>query len=255
MQKNTLALLLLMLAPLYSAYGQSEQGSHSFTFKGNSLGMSLEEFRKLNQQEVQIPTTGRERKRDKAKFRSIILPLCTDQYEFHELIKSYDFSYYPLEAPITPPQQHEVICLTTSGVSQFTTDSKAREIPGLNPEGRTVAGEKAVNLHYRFFDGRLYRIHMWFSSCLMPEVLATFQQKYGSPTTTTTEDFGNAYGATWHAGVYQWKQDSQIITLKLGSGFGPGQESCHFNGSANVDFVDSAIAQQIPQANPGKMDF
>jgi hypothetical protein len=235
---------------------QQPSEEHQFSFKGAYLGMPLDQFRVLNKQEVWINTGDPHKRKDNDKAQVVYSPLCSDQYDIGSLMNSLGFiGHASLGAPINKPQQNEIVCFTTSGSSDYTINQHPKELPGFNPEGRTVAGEKAINLHYRFVQGKLYGIHMWFVTSEMPAILSAFSQKYGSPQEVSAENFQNGFGATWQGEVYTWRHDSQIIKLRMGSGRGPGQSPFEFNGSAGVDIVDTSVAENIINVPRGRVDF
>jgi hypothetical protein len=233
---------------------QQPGDAHQFSFKGAYLGMSLVEFKELNKREIWINTGDPRKRKDRDKAQVVFAPLCSDQYDIATLKRSMGF-FMHLDAPIDAPQQNEIVCFTTSGSSSFTFAMRSAELQGFNPEGRTIAGVKATNLHYRFFQGKLYRIRMWFTPSDMTMVLSAFNEKYGSPQQVNAETFQNGFGATWQGEIYIWKHEGQVITLKMGSGRGPGQNPFEFNGSSGVDIVDSSVADNIPTLPTGKIDF
>src|SRR5437870_1459148 len=71
--------ILLILALTVVSYGQSK---NDFSFKGNTLGMSLDDFRVLpsNRAPIWINTGDPSKKLDKAKSQQVSTPLCSDQY-------------------------------------------------------------------------------------------------------------------------------------------------------------------------------
>jgi hypothetical protein len=253
--------LALSFALSSSALRQQPLEEHPFSFKEAYLGMSLSEFKWLNEQDVFIYTDDHEDKKAKTKSKpqQVRAPLCTDEYDFGVLVKTLNFSDKSSLAPIAPPQSGEVVCFTTShdpkALSLKPKKSKQqKDTPGWDPKTRTVAGMDTVNLHYRFYDGKLYRIHMWFPASAMTKVNAAFIQKYGPPQDTNREDFGDSYGNTWQGLIYSWQLGDLMLTMRMGSGFGPGQDLYHFNGTSSIDFIDEKIAKTLPITSRTKLE-
>jgi hypothetical protein len=252
--RNFSVALALSFALSGSALCQQPVEDHPFSFKGAHLGMSLSEFKAMNDQDVLLYTDDHEDPKAKSKPELVAAPLCTDEYEFGFLLKNLNFSDKSSLAPIAAPQAGEVICFTITQDPKATPQKQKKGSPAWDPKARIVAGMDTVNLHYRFYHGKLYRIHMWFPSSAMTKVDAAFIEKYGPPQDTNREDFGDAYGNTWQGWIYTWQNNDLMITMRMGSGFGPGQDLYHFNGTAGVDFIDSKIAKMVPTTSRTKLE-
>ncbi len=199
-----------------------------FTFKGNYLGMSLQEFKTKNAGESVFINTGKAKwngRADKKYNLEVPTPLCTDQY--------HGFLGDPgNEAP------GEVFCNPSPG--------------DRNQSALQFAGLQAGSMFYRFLGGRLYEIEIHLTSHDFADVKAAFTQKFGAPTRTTAESYQNGFGATWTGEVCHWKSGSQAIALTEGSGNGPGQNPRSIASNALAIFWDTS---NVPPSATKPVDF
>lgn len=256
----------LVLPLMLTGFGLAQQPSQEqpFSFKGAYLGMPMSEFRELTKQPVSLPTqrplvTKKEKKHPPTDAAEG--PLCSDQYELDYLLKSLNFTQAATLAPIEPPIKGEVVCFTSGAPYAYSATARLpvladplkkkkkhkKNIPQdpWNLAGRTVNGMEAINLSYRFYEGKLYRIHMWFTSAQMKTVKEGFFLKYGKPQSVDLEDYENAFARSWKAESYLWTDKEKAIRLRMGSGFGPGQDLYRFDGTAGADFVDAKVRQTV----------
>jgi hypothetical protein len=199
-----------------------------FSFKGNYLGMPLQEFKTKNVGESVFINTGKPKwngRANKKDTQEVPTPLCTDQYQ--------GFPGDPQnEAP------NEVLCNPSPG--------------DRNQSALQFAGIQAVSMFYRFLGSRLYDIEIHLVSHDYGDVKAAFIQKYGAPTSTTSERYQNGYGATWTGEVCHWRSGNQAIALTEGSGNGPGQDSRSFASLALAVFLDTS---NVPRSSTKSADF
>jgi hypothetical protein len=207
-----------LLPVLLVTVSASAQG---FSFKGNALGMTLDEFKRSNATDAIWINTGTPGMHVNKKLsRQVSTPLCSDTYG--------------VGADLQPG---EVFCDVSPGVA--------------NPEGKDIAGEKVARVDYRFMNGRLYRISMPFASVHYAGIRGAFIQRYGSPTRSSDESFQNAYGARWTGEILVWSQGSQSIVLREGSQDGPAQNRFEALGSSTASFEDTSLApQNVPREKP-----
>ena len=221
------ALLFITMLVGASVAAQTISSTH-FTFKGNYLGMALQEFKTKNLGESVFINTGKPKwtgRADKKSTLEVPTPLCTDQYQ--------GFPGDPgNEAP------NEVLCNPSPGER--------------NQSALQFAGVQAVSMFYRFLSGRLYVIEIHLTSHDYTDVKAAFILKYGSPTNTTSESYQNGYGATWTGQLCHWISGNQAIALTEGSGNGPGQNSHSWASNASAIFLDTS---DIPSSPTKPADF
>jgi hypothetical protein len=226
MKKTEIALAfsLLSLAWLPRARGQATPT----TFKGNSLGMSLEEFKQANRgQQVWINTGDPNKRQNKKLSRLVDTPLRTDTLDGFEGT-----------AEVAPRKPGEVVCNISSG--------------SFNPDAKVVAGTKMGQIIYRFYGGKLYEIQLQFAAVSFSGVKAAFISKYGPPTNTEQESFQNGFGARWSGEGVEWVIGKTMrVILVEGPGNGPGQDN--LSETANATIADSSLAP--PTQAPAKTDF
>jgi hypothetical protein len=167
----------------------------TYTFKGNSLGMTLEDFKKQNfHGYVYYDKKGNLTKPGKKGAIQEPTPDCTDN-------------------PVLPAAMRvnldpdEVVC------------------PEQDPE---FAGLRYAQVRYRFYKGRLYQIESQFRSSGYFQVKAAFISKYGSVSETRSMDYQNGFGAHWQGEVSIWRDGSEAIVVMEGPDNGPGQDDCDF---------------------------
>ena len=94
-----------------------------------------------------------------------------------------------------------------------------------------------------FQDGKLARVEIVFDG--LAELLPSLEQKYGNPTSTTTEPFQNAYGAKFDAGraFWQMREGTQILAIERIE-FG----SSGYYRATNVVFLSEEEVQRSAKA-------
>lgn len=198
-----------------AAHGQG------YTFKGNRLGMTLDEFRQKNLSGYEYYT--RDGSIVKAGTRGsikIAKPICTDS--------EYFTGDPTLAAKLA---SDEVVC------------------PDESPE---FAGLDYANLRYRFYKGKLYEVEAFFNSSGYEKVKNSFVAKYGPVSTTSKQDFHNDQGAHWQGEASTWRNGSQSIVLTEGPDNGPGHDTAKFRTNAGAVIRDDDLA---PKAKAPKVDF
>ena len=198
------------------------------TFKGNYLGMSLDEFKQQNVGEHVFLNTGKPRWNggpDKKFNKEVPTPLCTDEYRG-----------FPGDNQNLAPD--EVLCNVAPGE--------------INQAALRFGGIRAAVMLYRFNNKKLYQIEISFSSGDYLAVKSAFFQKYGQPTKLTTLAYQNGYGANWQGEVSIWNAGNQTIVATEGSGNGPAQNPSSPTTGAGVVFSDTA---NQPASSARKPDF
>jgi hypothetical protein len=216
-----------------------------FSFKGNTLGMTLEQFRSnpTNVASIWINTGNPAKRLDKKKSQQVNTPLCSDQYA--------EIEDFPAAA------SGEIICLTgTPGPyiagNKFSTTKQG----GVNAQSIIVAGHDPEHVWYRFYGGHLYAIEIGkFAPLDFGDLLQAFEQKFGKPNQTTKEDYQNGFGAHWSGEVLIWQKGPQVISLKEGPGNGPGQDHFSRIDGPEITFLDLSIAEQLRPTAGVKPDF
>jgi len=170
-----------------------------YTFKGNALGMSLNDFRAANSGYAvwitagKVNAFGRTKKNEKMQVQT---PLCTDKYR--------DFPGDSRDLV-----DDEILCNASPG--------------SINSDGATIDGYPVDSVAYRFYKLRLYQINIFFVPSRFEEIANAFRDKYGEPLSTTFSDYQNAFGARWKGRNIIWRNGKQRIAMVEGGGNGPGQ--------------------------------
>jgi hypothetical protein len=211
------------LAMLCSLAGGArvEAQAQGYSFKGNRLGMTLDEFKKQNFSGYEYYT--REGSVVKAGTKNAIQvakPICSDS--------EYYTGSSALAAKLDPD---EIVC------------------PDENPE---FAGLEYSILRYRFYKGLLYEVEALFNSSGYDKVKNSFIARYGQAGATSRQDFKNAAGAQWKGEVLTWRQGSQTIVLTEGPDNGPGGSDAKFRTNASAVIKDE---DRAPRAKAPKVDF
>jgi hypothetical protein len=192
--RRTLGCALLLLLTFHPGAARQTKGSPQqvLTFKGAHLGMSLADFRALNNATVRVPH--RQFGPFKLKRSTVQLPMCSD---------SADQPQQPTSQQPTSKPDAIVICLTSSAE--------------INPEGRTVAGVAAESLVYRFFRDQLYQIEAEFDPIAYATMREAFVGRYGNPAEVQSEDLHNAYGIAVKSEVLIWREGDDEFVLRQGA--------------------------------------
>jgi hypothetical protein len=129
---------------------------------------------------------------------------------------------------------NEISCSSSASmvVSQLSSLGDA------NPNGLTIGSTSANGVAYQFLGGKLYKVNIMCWSEVFTNLKEAFATKYGQPNATSTEDFQNAYGARWDGATFAWTKGSQAIALREGSGNGPAQDS---KNSSSVTYEDYSL--------------
>jgi hypothetical protein len=119
--------------------------------------------------------------------------------------------------------------------------------PALNPEMYTVAGEKAFHIELHLTSGKLWKIELVFDSRSFETINKAFSAKFGEPSSTTTEEFQNGFGAKFTGQLKTWHRGPQSILLREG-GHAPDQP-----GNGQILIFDDVAAKKLEV--PPKIDF
>jgi hypothetical protein len=202
----------------------------AYAFKGNSLGMTLDEFKRQNSSGyVYYDKKGNLTKAGKKDAIQVATPVCTD---------STVFSAQPnVKANLGPD---EVAC------------------PEEHPQ---FAGQSFAEVSYRFYKGRLFQIQIQFNSSGYFQVKEAFVAKYGSVSETGHMDYQNGFGAHWQGETSIWRHGTQAIVVMEGPDNGPGQDGCDFRNTetgkclvpkfdASAVLRDKSLTPSTPSAKP-----
>lgn len=208
-------------------YSQTDAQVPRVSFRGNSLGMTLEEFRLNNsKQVVSLPTVVTIGKRKKETHYYLAhSPFCSDSY--------------PDKLP------HEEMAVLKPG--EILCDAL------WNDPSRTdlsIADVPVRYIAYHFFNGRLVKVSVNFMAHGYFTIAMAFEAKYGSPTHKAHEGFQNAYGASWTGEAISWNFGSQLIVVREGSGNGPLQ-----NGLSETGYITIEDSDRLPSPSKVKVDF
>jgi hypothetical protein len=217
---------ILMTTVLFAMAATLSAQMPSYTFKGNSLRMSLAEFKATNSKGTVYINTGKPNWRGKPDSRltqAVPTPLCSD-------------TYGGLPWP-SAPVPGEVLCNISPGA--------------INPDGKVVAGFVVESVTYHFFENKLAAITMDFAPAVYEKIRSAFAEKYGKPSKVVHEDFQNGFGANWQGEVALWEQGTENVLLREGSGNGPAQN--HWSPTSSATFFDSTL-YRVGGEKP-KVDF
>jgi hypothetical protein len=199
----------------------------SQTFKGNSIGMPLEEFKQANRgQKVYINTGDPAKRRNKKLDQAVDTPMCTDSLD------GFDGANTGYRLP------GEIICNISPG--------------DRNPDAKLVAGISLNQVLYHFYGGRLYSVDISFSAISYLSMRNAFVSKFGSPSSTGRVDCQNGFGARWTGETVAWQiGQSAGASLVEGCGNGPGQNA--FDAMSGGSISDSSMGP--PRAVQKAADF
>lgn len=191
------------------------------TFKGNRLGMSLDEFKRNNiGQKVWINTGDPSKRRNKKLDYAVDTPLCTDT-----------FAVFPGVENVVDRHPGEVICNISPGA--------------MNPAAKMIGDMAMKQIIYRFYAGKLYQIDLSFGAMQFTGVRSAFNGKFGQESNIAKVDCQNGFGARWTGDSVQWQVSPTVAAIVYeGCSNGPGQNS--FDGFSNGSISDSSLAP--PQA-------
>lgn len=205
----------------------------TYEFKGNSLGMTLEEFKRQHfSGYVYYDKKGNLTKEGKKNAIQTATPVCTDS-----------------PALLSQPYMR----------ANLGSDEVA--CPEDHPQ---FAGQRLAEVSYRFYKGRLFQIQIQFNSSGYSNVKEAFIAKYGPVTETEYKDYQNGFGAHWQGELSTWRRGTQMIEVMEGPDTGPGQEGCDFRSPSTGDCLvpkldASAILRDnslMPSTTPSaKPDF
>ena len=199
-------LFVLAAGFIFTAYlcgiGKLLAQDAAYEFKGNSLGMTLEEFKRQHfSGYVYYDKKGHLTKPGKKDAVQLAMPICTDSP-----VLAADWiltsSFWPDKGTLLPD---EVVC----------------------PEGDPkFAGQFFAKVRYLFYKGRLFHIESIFGSSGYSQVKEAFIAKYGPVNETRYSDYQNGFGAHWQGEISIWHHGTQEIEVKEGPDNGPGQDGC-----------------------------
>jgi hypothetical protein len=205
----------------------------NYTFKGNSLGMTLDDFKKQNfHGYVYYDKKGNLTKGGKKGAIQTATPVCTDN---------------PLRLAGQPNLRVNLV-------------ADEEICPEDSPQ---FAGQIFALVQYVFYKGRLFQIESHFPSSGYTAVRDAFVMKYGPVDERRYSDYQNGFGANWQGEVSIWRKGSQTIVVMEGPDNGPAQDGCYYqspdSGKCLVPKTDaSAILRDdsmAPATSSPKADF
>ncbi len=202
-----------------------------YTFKGNSLGMTLDDFKKQNFHGfVYYDKKGNLTKADKKGAIQTATPVCTDN-------PSRLAAQPNLRVNLVPDEE---IC----------------------PEDNPGFAGVYAQVQYVFYKGRLFQIQCQFASSAYAQVKEAFIAKYGPVDETQYSNYQNGFGANWHGEISMWRTGSQSIEVVEGPDNGPGQDDCIFRADSGKCLVPKTDGSALlmddslaPTKAPAKPDF
>lgn len=217
MKLAALLVLSLLISPALTA-------QEARTFKGNRLGMSLEEFKQNNVgQKVWINTGDPSKRHNKKLDQAVDTPLCTDT-----------FAVFPGVENVVDRHQGEVICNISPGA--------------MNPAAKMIGNMAMNQIIYRFYADKLYQIDLSFSPIQFLGVRSAFDAKFGQESDVAKIGCQNGYGARWSGDSVQWQVSPTVAAIVYeGCDNGPGQDQ--FGGFSNGSISDPSLA---PPSAPQK---
>jgi hypothetical protein len=168
----------LILVSLWVQQLANSAPTQFYEFKGDSLGMSLEEFK---QRHFYKPLT-----------HNKSAPFCSDDSRGANAVLLADESY--LKAGL-------VNCRITFPFE----DSQGRKV--------TIANSNAIAHLFHFVDKRLYQITIVVNHTDFPRVRDALVEKYSSPHGSKKEVYQNAYGATFAGEKLTWTNGISSVEL------------------------------------------
>jgi len=208
-------LFAFALVSLASFKGAAQSPNEAFSFKGNPLGMALEDFKAKNPGKTWVNTGDPNRRMNKKLTQLVDTPLCTDH------VRGFEGDNLPLSGA-------EVLCNASPA--------------GTNAEGKILLGQQAAQVLYLFNSGKLYMIQVSILPRNFNLVTMALKQKYGEPVEGVPAGYQNGYGASWTGKELTWSRGSGRILASEGSGDGPAQDRSDPYNPSMIMFLDSSLA-------------
>jgi hypothetical protein len=208
-----------------------------YELKGDKLGSSLADFK---QKYHHIPEG------DKRSG-----PPCSDEYPLQN-IEASKVGDHIFQGHMTAAQMQETSkqaeelgrAYTAAGLVDCKIYFDFEQIQG---KQTTIANVPTSLQLFRFFQGSLYTIFASFDQREFEHVNAAFVEKYGPPSSDTTQSYQNAFGATFQGKTVRWTNG--ISTLEL-------VERSTDLKSSSVIFLHQQLSKQAEAARPkGKPDL
>jgi hypothetical protein len=277
---TTLAILLVAAAgataQTTTSLAATSNTPEGFSFKGNPLGMTLEQFQLASPTtpcftKGQIDAVGKylgddararikpsmaqanvdvlqselyavRGKQDKAAaqdaINAAILEVKKSQDDLAAL-EQHAPRNFPWAVGLGVQGPNTVAC---SSASSIPFDRSPKN--DANPDGLMIGSATAAAVVYQFLDGRLYRVTILFPAHLLSAFKDSFTAKYGESTVESPDDYQNGFGANWRGANFAWTHGSQRILLHEGQGNGPAQDT--FSTVMYIDHdLDPAPAKPV----------
>jgi hypothetical protein len=223
-----------------------------FSFKGNPLGMTLEQFKIANPttpcftfDDVAEPVKS-QHNLEEAMLQEGIAQLhvkesqsATARDALHAAVRRAELAEGAVYVQKTVPWTVNFVNPTANEINCSSGDD--------DQDSLKVGSFKVSGVVYRFIEGRLYKVTILFPSGLIAPVRRAFTTKYGAFTILATDEYQNGLGACWSGANFAWTNGPQSIRLHEGSNNGPGQE--FEAGSGSVTYEDRSL-EPVPGKTP-----
>jgi hypothetical protein len=254
----SVAVLATIMIAASTATAQTIAATQGFSFKGNPLGMTLEQFKASNPEtpcftssQVDAPMgyqpalVAAQNIADGARINLIGLKINVHRAKGKDAKKdamlAYDVGVYnaqkaqaafialrdqgpPPDAPwmvLIAHKAGEITCSSCASmvVSQFSSYGDT------NPNVLKIGSTSVNGVAYLFLNARLYKVVIMGNPEVFTNLKDAFTSRFGEPAATSSDEYQNAFGARWQGANLAWTKGSQAITLHEGSGNGPAQTS------------------------------
>jgi hypothetical protein len=250
------------------AAAQTTSTAEGYSFKGNPLGMNLEQFKAANPttpcftsseataaMDYQLALSTSRNTADKKRLAIFPLQLnvsmakgkdakvaakaaldtgTLDAKKAQDAFVALQSQGAPKDAPWTVVIAHKAGEITCSSSASMAV-SHFSGLGDASPDVLKIGAATASGVVYQFLNGQLYKIVILSSVAMVKDLKDAFAAKYGEPTTAAPDDYQNGYGARWTGANFVWTHGSQGIILHEGSANGPAQERTNYDSSVTYE--------------------
>lgn len=217
--------------PPETAAKQTIPSDASYSFKDNYLGMSLEEFRKLNK---------------RADSSDI---LCSDNSPelrawLEEKNKDSDAMAKQLGMSMNS-HDNITVCPVTGGSFELSNfgnyiDQSITRNDALTTEGHIIIPE----IEYEFFESKLWKISIGVTGWQWRELADVLKSKYGAPLEDNSSKEQNASASTRESPCLVWMSKNQKIWA-YSPGLPQDEDSIRLLPDSMIDFIDTGIGDKL----------
>jgi hypothetical protein len=276
--KTFLTTALALIFTVAGAAAQTPSAPDGFSFKGNPLGMTLDQFKTNNpksqcftkeQIDAAVKNLGAlaMASMKPAMAQAQLDVLQSELYAvqgkqaklaakgaintaFLEVKKAQADLLAAQQTPQVFPwsvglgiQGPDAVACSSSSSAPFAHSAGGDADPG----GLKIGSVVAEAVVYQFLGGKLYKVSILFPSGLVDHMKEALMTKYGEPTAIAADDYQNGFGARWKGANFAWTSGTQVVLLHEGSGNGPGQE--YSTTSGQLTYGDRSL-EPIPAKVP-----